>query len=169
MKKNILLIMFATCLGAMFLYANVASGSLTALLYDSTLRPGSAVSAYGIVSQPTFTDNAGSTTNLHPEVAAMYANMTLTTLHASDAIGVRVPTFAAVGTSTTRASGIKVAPPTAAANNYGVWIEGTGSQNSLRVDGRLNFNNLAAPAGASLNFLCIDENGVVSTKTSACQ
>ena len=146
-------------------WAGIATGSLSGFVVDRTLIVPNSTSAYGIVAQPTFKDETGNhTTNLHSELAAMYANMSLTTIHATDEVGVLVPTWAAVGTTTTNAYGIKATAPTAATNNYsGRFIGGEFNVDSYKI----RFPSWAAPTTGRY-FLCIDGQGIVTSRATTC-
>ena len=152
------------CVGAI-VWASIASGSLTGLVVDKTLIVPNSTSAYGIVAQPTFKDETSTvSTNLHSELAAMYANLSLTTIHATDEAGVLIPTYAAVGTTTTNAHGIKSTAPTGATNNYsGRFIGGEFNVDSYKI----RFPSWAAPLTGRY-FLCIDGQGIVTSRATTC-
>ena len=163
-NKPVLAGIFIVGIGAL-LWAAIATGALTGFVVDRTLIVPNSTSAYGIVSQPTFKDETGNHgSNLHSELAAVYANLTLTTIHATDEAGVLIPTYAAVGTTTTNAYGIKATAPTAATNNYsGRFIGGEFNVDTYKI----RFPSLAASATGRL-FLCIDGQGFVTSRATTC-
>lgn len=134
MRKRITLALIAAVIllgGTVVMFPQIASTALTGYIFNGTIRPGSGIDAYGMVSQPTFSGTSSHTRN---NMAAIYAYLSTTTVNASNASAILIPSFAAVGSDTYQASGIRVSAPTGATNNDAIDI----------VSGTINFETVGS-------------------------
>jgi hypothetical protein len=99
-------------------WTGAAGNSSGALLINPTLNPGANNSEYGIVIQPTL-QKAGSGT--HPNMMGITIGLAFGAgaSAVTDAIGIDISSFSAPA-STTNATGLRVAAPTGATNNYAI-------------------------------------------------
>jgi hypothetical protein len=95
-----------------------ASGAPSSLAIGSTLNPAAGADSYAISLAPTF---AKASSGTHPSFVGIRTALAFSAGASSltDAIGIDVVTFAATA-STTNATGLRVAAPTGATNNYAI-------------------------------------------------
>lgn len=158
MKKKLfsLIVMAVVAFGGvLYLYPNIAATALSGYIFTGTIRPGSAINAYGIVAQPTF---AGTSSETRDELAGLYAMLTTTTVNAASGAAIMIPTWAAVGTDTGNAAGLQVAAPTAGLRNDAINV----------ASGTVRVVDLKSTTNGTHFFVCVNTAGVLFSRSTAC-